>query len=105
MKEDSDGRRKFTPEQKYKVVKEVLTTDIGVSGASKKYGVSSALIYQWQEKFLEGAREGLERRKHGTCSAEQRKIDQLSKDNDRMKDVIAEITAENISFKKSFGDL
>ena len=103
--EQTKERRQFTPEQKVKIVKEALTTDIGVSGICRKYGISNALYYQWQERFLEGALEGFKRAKHGPSTAEQRKIDSLERDNGRMKSVIAEITAENIDLKKSIGEL
>ena len=105
MAEGKSDRRVFTPEQKVKVVKEALTTDLGVSGVCRKYGVSSALFYTWQEKFFEGALEGLRRSKNGPSSAEQRKIENQTKELERMKDVIAEITAENVAFKKSLGEL
>ena len=98
--EQTKERRQYTPEQKVKIVKEALTTDIGVSGVCRKYGIPNALYYHWQERFFEGALEGFKRAKHGPSSAEQRKIDTLERDNGRMKSVIAEITAENIDLKK-----
>jgi transposase-like protein len=105
MTKEQDGRQKYTPEQKAKIVKEALMTDLGVSGVCRKYGISSGLFYKWQERFFKGAVEGLQRPAKGPSSAEQRKIEALERDNRRMKDVIAEITAENISFKKNFGEL
>ena len=105
MSKEQDGRRAYTPEQKAKIIKEALMTDLGVSGVCRKYGISSSIFYKWQERFFEGAVEGLRRPAKGASSAEQRKIEALERDNDRMKSVIAEITAENISFKKNFGDL
>lgn len=103
--ESTRERRQYTPEQKVKIVKEALTTDIGVSGECRKYGISSTLYYGWQEKFFSGALEGFKRVKHGPTAAEQRKIDSLERDNSRMRSVIAEITAENIDLKKSIGEL
>jgi transposase-like protein len=55
MSEQDGGRGVFTPEQKVKVVKEALTSDLGVSGVCRKYGISSARYYRWQERFFEGA--------------------------------------------------
>jgi transposase-like protein len=103
--EEEKERRQFTPEQKLKIVKEALTTDLGVSGVCRKHGISATLFYQWQEKFFAGALEGLRRSKNGPSSAEQRKIESQGREIDRMKTVIAEITAENISFKKNLGEL
>jgi transposase-like protein len=104
MEERKDAGHRYTPEQKVRIVKEALTTDIGVSGVCRKYGISSGLFYKWQEKFFEGAVEGFRRGKDGLSSAELRKLESLEKENDRMKSVIAEITAENIDFKKKLGD-
>ena len=69
----------------------------------KKYGISSSLLYHWQEAFLAGAREGFERSKHGPSTAEHRKRDEQARQIDRMRSVIAEITAENIDLKKFWG--
>jgi transposase len=104
MSEESGSKRKFTPEQKVRIVKEVLTTDIGVSGACRRYGISSGLFYKWQEKFFEGAVDGFRRPADSSSTKEQRKIEDQARELDRMKTVIAEITAENIDFKKSLGN-
>ncbi|NDC37720.1 MAG: transposase [Proteobacteria bacterium] len=98
-------RRQYTAEQKVKIVREALTTDIVVSGVCRKYGISNALYYHWQERYFEGALEGFKRTKHGPTSAEQRKLDEQPRKIERMQNVISEITAENIDLKKSIGEL
>ncbi|MGC8580097.1 MAG: transposase [bacterium] len=98
------GRNHYTPEQKYKIVKEALTTNTPVSEICKKYGISSSNFYKWQDLFFEGALEGLNRKNGIMTSAEKRRIESLEKENTRMKDVIAEITLENIEFKKKLGE-
>lgn len=97
---DGKNRKKWTAEDKFKIVRECLTTDTGVTEICKKYDISSGLYYKWQEKFLQGALEGFKQSSSGPTTTELRQIGQLQKDNDRMKTVIAEITAENIDFKK-----
>lgn len=42
MAENEDGRSRYTPEQEVKIVKEALTTDLGVSGVCRKYGISDS---------------------------------------------------------------
>ena len=102
--EGTKVRRKFSPEEKFRIVKEALTIDISVSEICKKYGIYSTVFYNWQELFFESALAGLKDRKRGPASqAGERKIEALRQDNQRMKDVIAEIAAENIDFKKKFG--
>lgn len=99
-------RKSYSVEQKFKIVKEALTTDLGVSGTCRKYGISPGMYYKWQEKFFEGAKTGLERKESDQLnSKELRKIASQEKELNRMKSVIAEITAENIDFKKNLGDL
>lgn len=100
-----EQRRTFTAEQKFKIVKEALTTDTTIADICKKYDVVVSQYYRWQDAFFEGALNGLERKKSGSVSTvEQRKISQLENDNRRMKDVIAEITSENITIKKRIGE-
>jgi len=100
-----DQRRHFTPEQKFKIVKEALTTDTTIADLCKKHDLVVSQFYRWQDDFFEGALTGLERKKSGpTANLAQRKIDQLEKDNLRMKDVIAEIASENITIKKRLGE-
>jgi transposase-like protein len=97
--------RKFKPEQKFKIVKEALTTDTKISELCEKYEVKSSHFYNWQEQFYRGAREAFERSNDsGPSKPEQRRIEELERENQRMKSVIAEITAENIDLKKNNGD-
>lgn len=96
--------RRFSAEKKYKVVKEKLTTDISVSELCKKYDISSTQFYQWQEQFLSSARSGMEGKAESVSKQQQKEVEKKDKEILRMKDVIAEITAENVSFKKKFSD-
>lgn len=101
---NGSGRKQYSSDQKFKIVKEALTTDQSVSELCKKYGISPTLFYRWQEIFFESALEGLERRKKKVSVGETRAMESLKAENTRMKDVIAEITSENIGFKKKFGE-
>ena len=98
--ENGKERRKHGAEFKYKVVKEALTTDQSVSELCKKYNISTSQFYKWQEQFLAAARDGMDGHKSGPSSSESREIAALEAKCQRMQNVIAEITAENIEFKK-----
>lgn len=104
MEDNSNqSRRRFSGSEKFKIVKEQITTKTAVSEICKKYGIYPGQFYQWQEKFFEGALAGFEKKSklsNGLSAAEQRKLEELQSDNGRMKDVIAEITSENIAYKK-----
>ena len=101
MEEPIDKRRHYTPEQKFKIIKEHLTTKSGVTETCKKHGVSSANFYRWLEEFYLGAQERLKNGKQVAVSSELRKIEELSRQNDRFKTVIAEMSHEVVSLKKT----
>ena len=100
----SPQRKHYTPEQKFKMVKDILKSGMSLSDIQKRYGVSPQNFYRWQEEFFEGALERFRTGKQGPTSSELRKINELTRDNEKMKTVIAEITSENIQLKKTFGE-
>lgn len=102
MTEDQNsGRKRYSPEEKFKIVKEQLTTKTAVSEICKKYGISPGNFYSWQESFFAGAMAGFEKKRGPpAASKNDQRVEELERDNNRMKDVIAEITAENVAFKK-----
>ena len=97
-------RRHYTPDQKFKIVKEQMTTKTSVSEICKKYSISPAGFYRWQEQFLKSALEGFKKADSGPTKAELRKIDELEKKIQKMQSAITEIVQENIELKKSLGD-
>jgi transposase-like protein len=102
--EQNTQRRHFTPDQKFKIVKEQMTTKTAVSDICKKYGISPVGFYRWQEKFLTAALEGFKKSDDGPTKAELRKIDEQEKRIQKMQSAITEIVQENIELKKSLGD-
>jgi transposase len=97
-------RKNYTAEQKFKIVKEALTTDISVSDLCRKYSIHPNNFYNWQKAFFDGALEGFSNKRGRPETASNKKIDDLERSNSRMKDVIAEITAENIELKKNLSE-
>jgi transposase-like protein len=103
LKQDTP-RRKLSPDQKFKIIKEQMTTKTSISDICKKYEIVPSQFYKWQEKFLTGALDGFKKSDDGPTKAELRKIEELEKKNTRMQSVITEIVQENIELKKSLGD-
>jgi len=97
------NRKRFSSEEKFKIVKEHLTTRTPISELAKKYGMTPQSFYSWQEQFFDAALAGFDKKrgpKQSSNGAEAREVEELRADNTRMRDVIAEIAAENIAFKK-----
>ena len=97
-------RRHFSPDQKFKIIKEQMTTKTSISDLCKKYAISPACFYRWQEQFLKSALEGFKKVDSGPSKSELRKIEELEKKSLRQQSIIAEIASENIELKKSLGD-
>jgi transposase-like protein len=99
---DQPNRKRFSSEEKFKIVKEHLTTKTPISELAKKYGMTPTSFYAWQEQFFEAALSGFDRKrgpKESTAKNDERE-QALAAEVHRMRDVIAEITAENVAFKK-----
>jgi len=96
-------RRRYTPEKKTLIVRELLENNVQISELAEKYEIHINDIYNWKKKLFEGAKDIFEpknlNRKQKT--AEQRKISKLeSKLKDR-DEAIAMLLKENIEIKKS----
>jgi len=89
-------KRTFTKEEKLKIIKEA--SENGVNITLDKYGVYRASYYEWKKKFEQMGEEGFI---HGMTPAQQRRIRELEKENNMLKQLLAEKELEN----KLKGDL
>jgi transposase-like protein len=48
-------RRRFSPEEKFNIVKQVLSKAKTVSEISEEYDIHPNQYYQWQKDFFNGA--------------------------------------------------
>jgi transposase len=94
-------RRRWTADQKLKIVLETLQSERKLSEICRREGLSPTQVYQWRRQ-LSGSAEVIFGRKQ--ASGEDRRIAKLATENQRMKNVVAEITAENLDLKKTLSD-
>jgi len=87
-------KRRWTVEDKAKIVIESLTTTASTADICKKHGLSPNTLYPWREKFLEGGRAA----PAGAPSARAAKA--LQKENAALKTLVGEITLANDASKK-----
>ena len=59
VKENSNNTRRWTPEDKTRIVMESLTTNITVAELCRKYNLNQNVFYNWKQKFIEGGRMAL----------------------------------------------
>jgi transposase len=97
----SSGKRKrWSAAEKLRIVLEGLEPGVEVSDLCRRAGVNPTLYYQWKRTLLGAAERIFEKRQNKPTAREERLSSELS----RAKDVIAEITAENLDLKKTFSD-
>ena len=97
----SETRKAYSPGEKLKIVLEGLSGTIQVSDLCRKYDIKSARFYDWKEKLVKSSWIFDDRGRKNT--SEQRIIEDQKKELARLKDVIAEITQENLEIKKKIG--
>jgi len=87
--------RRWTAEEKIRIVLESLNTSIGVAELCRKYAVNPVVFYAWKEKFIEGGKQALTQSRRNTGEGV------LQAENTRLKQLIGELTIANDAFKKS----
>jgi len=92
-------RRRWTADQKLKIALETLQSDRKLAEICRREGLSPTQVYQWRRQLLASAEAVFTHRKQ---NGEDRRIAKLATENQRMKNVVAEITAENLDLKKRF---
>ncbi|MDG7046542.1 MAG: transposase [Nitrososphaerota archaeon] len=87
--------RNWTPEEKIRIVLELMNTSTTLADLSRKYSVNPNLIYKWKEKFIDGGRLALSggirdpaREKDAEIETMKKLIGELTIANDAMKKVL-----------------
>jgi transposase len=94
-------RRRFSPDEKIRIVLEGLRGEIPVSELCRKEGIQSSIYYKWSKAFLEAGKNGLTRdTQRDATSAEVRR---LKEENEALKKAVAETVLDNQRLKKSLG--
>lgn len=89
-------KRTFTKEEKLTIIKEA--SEKGINETLEKYGVYKASYYDWKKKLEEMGDEGFH---HGMTPQHLKRIRELEKENNALKQLLAEKELEN----KLKGDL
>lgn len=90
MKITEKGTKKFTKEEKRSILKESET--LGPKLTMEKYGLYPNTFYYWKRKFKSVGPEGLE---HGITKERLARIKKLEKENQKLKELLAEEKLES----------
>lgn len=95
-------KRVWKPADKLRIVLESMNGDAKLAEICRREGLAPNLVYQWR-KALMGSAENIFARKTRERGPDP-KIEKLESENTRMKNVIAEVIAENLELKKTLSD-
>ena len=92
-------RKKFTAEEKIRIVLEGLRGEENISELCRREGIAASMYYGWSKEFLEAGK----RRLAGDTAraATSGEVKDLRREATALKEVVADLTLENRLLKKS----
>ena len=94
-------RRKFSAEEKIRIVLEGLRGEIAVTELCRREGIAPSLYYRWSKAFLDAGKNGLVR--DTSRDATTSEVRQLKDENEALKKAVAEAVLDVQRLKKSLG--
>ena len=96
-------RRKFTAEEKIRIVLEGLRGEAGITDLCRKEGIHPTMYYKWSKTFLEAGKRQLNGDTIREASSDE--VKELRMENDSLKMLVAELTLRNRTLKKTLQGL
>lgn len=91
--------------EKVAILRRRLVENVAVSDLCEELGLQPTVFYRWQKEFFENGAAAFEQKGGRGHQAEQERIEYLEKKIQTKDEVLAELMAEHIALKKSFGEL
>ncbi|MHC5122635.1 MAG: transposase [Planctomycetota bacterium] len=93
--------KKFSAEDKIRIVLEGLRGEIAISELCRKEGISAATYYKWSKGFLDAGKNGLTLQTKRNATSDE--VLRLKSENDDLKKALADAMLDLMRYKKSFG--
>jgi transposase len=92
-------RKKYNAEEKISIVLEGLRGEESIAAICRREGINPNLYYRWSKEFLEAGKKRLlgDTKREATSS----EVSDLRKENDQLKQLVAELSLKNRVLKKS----
>lgn len=94
-------RRKFSAEEKIRIVLEGLRGEIPVTELCRREGIQSSIYYKWSKAFLDSGKNGLTRETKRNATSDEVRV--LRDENASLKKAVAEMVLEIQRLKKTLG--
>lgn len=92
-------RRKYTPEEKIRIVLEGFRREVTVSDLCRREGIRPHSYYSWTKEFMEAGRERLTR--DSVRDATRQEVQQLKRENAELKQLVGNLSLEVYRLKKT----
>jgi len=92
-------RRKFTAEEKIRIVLEGFRRDTPIRDLCRREGIRPSTYYAWLKDFMEAGKERLTR--DITRDATRTETQKIKRENDRLKTLVAELSLQVHVLKKT----
>ena len=94
-------RRQFSPEEKVRIVIEGIRGEITVTALCRREGIATNVYYKWLKDFMEAGKGRL--KGDSLREASKAEVQSLQRENERLKELVAQLSVENLVLKKSLG--
>ena len=96
-------RRKFSAEEKIRIVLEGLKGDESIADLCRREGIHPTNFYKWSKDFLEAGK----RRLDGDTirEADSTEVNEIKTENESLKQLVAELSLKNRVLKKTLKGL
>ncbi len=92
-------RRKFTAEEKIRIVLEGFRRDTPIRDICRREGIRPSTYYAWLKDFMEAGKDRLQR--DTTRDATRTEINEIKRENARLKQLVAELSLQVHVLKKT----
>ena len=96
----AEKRRKFSAEEKVRILRKHLVEDVPVSDLCDEHGLHPTVLYRWQKTFFEHGAAAFERRDDAKARRLEQKVTALKSKLAHKDEVIAEIMESHVALKK-----
>ena len=94
-------RRKFSAEEKIRIILEALRGEVTISELCRREGISPSIYYKWSKSFLEAGKQMLMRDNKRNATSDE--VQLLKRENSELKRMVAEQMLKLELYKKSLG--
>ena len=92
-------RRKFTPEEKIRIVLEGFRREVPIRDLCRREGIRPNVYYAWLKDFMEAGKDRMTR--DTVRDASRAEVDGLKRENERLKQLVAELSLSVHLLKKT----